>query len=130
MAGCRRNRGATLTIFVIAAGLVITALGTAFLTSAEQAYRLAVLRNREAVLFASADAGLVEALERLRRKPGTAVAFSFTRDGARVTVNALPNDPRTLLIKAEGPDGLQRTLEAKIEPAAPGGPRVASVSRM
>ncbi len=137
MAGFRpgqRQRGATLTLIAFVSGMMLLAMGTLYLTGAEQAYRLALLREREARVWAAVDAGLAEALTRFRGNPAVSSerqSFALERDGAKVDVSTAPGAGVEITVKAASGTGdlvLERRLIATVDFSG-ASPRVVEVSR-
>lgn len=131
--GRRGERGATLTFLTGATGVAIVALATAYLSSAEAAYRLSAHRAREAQVLAAADGALAEALIRLERDRAAKVDGESLREGTRLTVAMTSTGPRAeLTITATGGDPaapITRRLTATVDLAEAGPIRIARVRR-
>jgi hypothetical protein len=83
----RAARGATLTVIAFVNGILLLALGSAYMATSEKAYTFVALRAREAQLYAAADAGLLRGLDQVARDRATPLDMDIDAgNGVRVSV--------------------------------------------
>jgi hypothetical protein len=117
----RGERGATLSIVAIATSLVLLALGSAYLTASQAAFRLATFRERQAKAREAAEAGLAIGMSRFAAA-GAGARGEEAIGAARVRWQAEPVGPARAVVRAvgtsgAGPDEVMVTFVAEVERA-------------
>ena len=127
-----RERGATLTLVTVVTASIIVTLATVYLSSAEQSYRLAMHRVREAQGLAAADGGLAEALAKLEKSRAERLGMELAREGTRVRVVSSAGPQAEITVTATGGEErapIVRKLTASVDLAQPGPLRIARIRR-